>query len=292
MSSKLNILAAWPYIEKRYIANLTSIVADDGRFLLDSGAFTAWKAGTVLKLVDYLRFIDSLPVKPWRHFMLDVIGDPIATRKNYEEAMRLGYRPIPIFTRGEDPAVLDFYYASSDLVAVGGLVGTRGNKGFVNGIMRRIKGRQVHWLGFTQSDFLGHYRPYSADSSSVNAGYRYGQLKLYAGQGKWISAHRTDFVAGRPSPAMLTLLQRYQITPMELADRRNWANPVNGSSSTIQLASFRSHARYQHDVECQLGTKLFFAFGGHWYLPLIAEARRWCITHGLIPSPTAQRSAA
>jgi len=154
---------------------------DNVRFLLDSGAFTAWKAGKPIALDDYCRFIESLPFESWRYFMLDVIGDPAATMRNYETMLKRGFNPIPIFTRGEDPSVLDDYYKTSDLVAIGGLVGTPGNKGFVKGIMEKVGGRRVHWLGFFDCNFVKHYRPYSCDSSTWKVGATFKNFNVVDG---------------------------------------------------------------------------------------------------------------
>jgi len=52
---------------------------------------------------------------------------------------------VPIFTRGEDPSVLDDYYKTSDVVGIGGLVGTQGNKGFVHPNSRMLAAICATW---------------------------------------------------------------------------------------------------------------------------------------------------
>lgn len=288
--SKLNLLIAWPYLTRQAIDGLKEHDPHDTRFLLDSGAFSAWKNGSTLKLQDYLRFIDGLPIRPWRYFMLDVIGDPAATRKSYEESLKLGYQPIPIFTRGSDVGLLGFYYATSDLVAIGGLVGTRHNKGFVNGIMRHVGQRKVHWLGFLQKEFLAHYKPYSADSSSVTRGMRFGEVDLYTGNGRWLRAHRTHF-QGRPRPAVLAAIASYHISASRLADRKEWINSSTGLSAAEQVM-FRSWAYYQHDIEERLGVKLFIAGAGVADVQRTLAARSFWQQQGLIPKPSTKAAAA
>lgn len=128
---RLNVLVAYPYATPQVVEQLRQC-GPDLRFLLDSGAFTAWKAGKPIELDDYCRFLEALPVKPWRYFALDVIGDPHGTMRNYEAMLRRGFSPVPIFTRGEDPSVLEDYYKTSDVVGIGGLVGTANNRGFVH----------------------------------------------------------------------------------------------------------------------------------------------------------------
>ncbi len=78
---KLSCLAAYPYMSPPTV-DMLNRNKDNLRFLLDSGAFTAWKAGKPIALDDYCKFLDTLPFKPWRYFTLDVIGDPKNTLKN------------------------------------------------------------------------------------------------------------------------------------------------------------------------------------------------------------------
>ena len=120
IAPKLRVLVAFPYF-KGAMGQLLAERADDVLLLIDSGAFTAWQAGETIALDDYCRFIETLPIKPWRYFQLDVVGNPDETVKNYDEMRRRGFDPIPIFTRGADPAILDYFYSQTDLVGVGGL---------------------------------------------------------------------------------------------------------------------------------------------------------------------------
>jgi len=271
-SSKLNILVAYPYMKKAVINELAQI-QDSTRFVLDSGAFTAWKAGKPIQLDDYCRFLDSLPVKPWRYFTLDVIGDPHGSMKNYETMISRGYKPVPIFTRGEDPSVLDDYYKTSDVVGIGGLVGTKQNKGFVNGIMKHVGKRKVHWLGFTSADYLKYYKPYMCDSSSWSSALIFASLSMYDRGGKFIKASKKDFQS-QPSPDVLRLLRQYEIDPAELAKAENWKNSGSGKYPT-EMVAFRSWIKFQRDVEKNIGTKFFMACASEWQIRLANEAKQF-----------------
>lgn len=251
---KMNILAAYPYM-KRGLIDALSERYDKVRFVLDSGAFTAWKLGRPIKLDDYCRFIDGLPFKPWRYFTLDVIGDPEATMQNYQTMLQRGYNPLPIFTRGEDISVIDEFYKTSDVVGIGGLVGTPKNKGFVNGIMKRVADRRVHWLGFTSIDYVKHYRPYMCDSSSWSSGVRYGNVALYAGNGRFKKLGKRDFVE-KPSRDTLRLLQAHGLSASDLAQRDHW---INGEGNALRVSGFRSWLMFQRDVTKNLGTHFFLA---------------------------------
>lgn len=267
--AKLNLLAAYPYVNQPLIEELKK-GGDNLRFLLDSGAFTAWKAGKPIKLDDYCRFIESLPIRPWRYFTLDVIGDAEASMRNYEIMLERGFKPLPIFTRGENLSALDQYYKTSDVVGIGGLVGTRGNKGFINGVMKAVGDRRVHWLGFTSLEYLKKYRPYMCDSSSWAGALRFGQIKLYKGLGAFVTLEKSDFI-NKPAPEVMALLNQYEISAIELADSKNWKNSGVGNYPT-EKAAFRSFVRYQLDIGKNLGTLMFMAVASNWQARLALDA--------------------
>ncbi len=233
----LNILVAYPYMKPDVIKVLYEN-QDKIRFLLDSGAFTAWKAGKTIAIDDYCRFIESLPFKPWRYFTLDVVGNPEKSFENYQIMLKRGFNPIPIFTRGEDIKMIDEYYKTSDVVGIGGLVGTQGNKGFVKGIMKVVGNRKVHWLGFTNKEFVKYYKPYSCDSSSVTMAGRFANIELFdASIGKWIKLGKKDFVV-KPSKHIEQLILSYGFIPSDLSVKKNW----HGVSISEKLLFF-SHVR-------------------------------------------------
>jgi hypothetical protein len=228
---------------------------NDIRFLLDSGAFTAWKAGKPIHLDDYCRFIESLPFKPWRYFTLDVIGDPHASLKNYETMLKRGFNPIPIFTRGEDIKMIDEYYKTSDVVGIGGLVGTPGNKGFVKGIMNVIGNRKVHWLGFTEKNFVKHFKPFSCDSSSLTMAGRFASVELFDKKnGQWIKIGKDTFIV-KPKPEIKTLIESYGFNITTFSQKSNWHEPV-GLSMKL---SFKSHVRASIEYHKRLNVFYFLA---------------------------------
>lgn len=252
MTGKLNLLVAYPYMQGQI--QVIRENADIVRLLVDSGAFTAWKAGKKIELDDYCRFIESLPVEPWRYFTLDVVGDPEGTLRNYETMLRRGFKPVPIFTRGEDPSVLENYYKTSDVVGLGGLVGTQGNRGFVRGIMRHVGDRKVHWLGFTVFDFVKLYRPYMCDSSSWTTGSRFGTFDLYMGRGRMVKVTKAE-MAEKPPQQILDRVRYFGLDPAGLGIKDNW----HGGRTYNRILGGYSHVYLSHDIEHKLGTKQFLA---------------------------------
>lgn len=255
-AAKCNLLVAYPYCTTNLLSALRRHQGSV-RFLLDSGAFTAFMAGKAVELNDYERFVKSLQdagVDVWRYFTLDVIGNPAETRRNYDTLLSRGLTPIPIFTRGEDPKAIEDYYAMSDVVAIGGVVGTNDPAGFINGMMRHVGNRRVHWLGFTRREFLKHYRPYMCDSSSYSETARYGWLNLYAGGGHWYETiSRHEFRKPIP-PRLERILQDYGLSSAMLVRNAAWHGA--GASRT---ASRMSWARWQYDIGRQLNVRLFIS---------------------------------
>jgi hypothetical protein len=262
---RLNILVAYPYMNAQLIEALARI-GPEMRFVLDSGAFTAWKAGKPIQLDDYCRFLDGLPIKPWRYFTLDVIGDPEGTLHNYETMLKRGFKPVPIFTRGEDPSVLDDYYKTSDVVGIGGLVGTPNNRGFVRGIMRHVGKRDVHWLGFTDLDFIKVFKPYMCDSSSWESGARYGGLKLYMGRGKFVTLKKTQF-QDKPSQTVLDRIKQLGVDPYRLSNLGEW----HGGPSASRTICARSGVALSVDVERMTSTRQFLALTTAQALGLVSQ---------------------
>lgn len=271
----LNILVAYPYMKPDVIgaikANKTRI-----RFLLDSGAFTAWKAGKPISLDDYCKFIEHLPIKPWRYFTLDVIGDADGTLRNYETMISRGFNPIPIFTRGEDPNLIEKYYKTSDIVGIGGLVGTKGNKGFVKGIMAQIGSRKVHWLGFNEANFLAFYRPYMSDSSSWSSSFRYASARVYDQNGLWKPFLKKHF-AKRPSEELLRLIRAHDVDPSRLAINSEWSNGNREKEFAIETLTHRTWVKYQDDVYKKLGINFFLACSTSGQVKLMVRAHDWLI---------------
>lgn len=267
--NKLNVLVAYPYCKPGLLEVLQRFPADQLRLILDSGAFTAWNSGAPIQLDDYCKFLESLPLKPWRYFALDVIGDPDNTMKNFNKMVERGFCPVPIYTPGEDTSAIEHFYKFSDVVAFGGINGFRGHKlkGYVNGVMKIANGRKVHLLGFTNFRFLKAYRPYMCDSSTWEMGARFARLTMYMGQGKVIILHKSDF-KNKPSKELLNRIKFYGLDPYELAKNANWG----GGLSINRTLCARTNVALSVDIERNLGTKMFLALTTNMAFNLLAQS--------------------
>lgn len=247
----LNILVSYAY----YSSQMNEIFAGsnfDYRLVIDSGAFTVWKKGKKIKVEDYCNFIESLPVQPWRYFNLDVIGDPQKTYENYKYMLNRRLNPIPIFTRGEDYSMIDTYYQTSDVVGIGGLVGTKNNRNVVKKVMRHVGNRKIHWLGFTSLDYMKHYKPYMCDSSSANMIARFGSGQIYRGNGKVVSFSRKDFVK-KPKKELVKALTDLGFSVNQLAYKQNW------KCELLFSIGYASAIRLMMDVKNKLDVNMFLA---------------------------------
>ena len=255
-TGRLNLLVAYPYLDRK-IVDFVADHEDEIRLLIDSGAFTAWKSGKPIRLQHYQKFLSELPFSPFRYFTLDVIGDEKATAGNYETMRRCGFSPVPIFTRGADPASIDGYFETSDLVGIGGLVGTNDAKGYVNGIMKSVGDRRVHWLGFNALPFIARHRPYSCDSSTWSESVRFGKINVYLGAGKWKKVHRRDFDS-RPPADVMRAIASFGIDPLRFRYADEWKNSSRNRNA-VELVGYRSWMKYQVELGDRFGTMFFVA---------------------------------
>lgn len=255
---RLNFLVAYPYCKPDVFEVLKNQTLPY-RFLLDSGGFTAHNAGKVITLDDYCRFIEAMPIKPWRYFQLDVVGDPDKTARNYEKMLERGFTPVPVFTHNESLSRLDELYETSDVVALGGLVGNKNRKSIVRRVMNHANGRKVHLLGFTNDQYLKFYKPYMCDCSSLAAAERFGILSIYRGRGKMTNLQKSDFLS-RPKPEILECLTRWGFDPKALAKKESWVNYHSMEREGLhQEVNYYSWVLKSLDYEKNLKTKLFLS---------------------------------
>jgi hypothetical protein len=261
-----NVLVSYPYMNRTMIEELKRWERSI-RFVLDCGAFSAHHKGTTVNLDEYCAFVGNLPFRPWRYFALDVIGDPVRTMANYEAMIARGMHPIAIFTRGESREVMEHYYETADVIGTGGMTDAPGWQGFMNGMIRAAAGRRLHWLGFTNMNFLKHYRPYMCDSCAWLNGQRFAQIRLYMGHGQLTVVGRPTF-ARLKDEAVFARIRQYGLDPYALYQGHEW----HGKDSTSQKVSAASAVALSLDIHRNLGTLLFNAVTTPHHLRQLMEA--------------------
>jgi hypothetical protein len=250
----LNILVSHPYITN---GGLTTLAKHQKivRLFIDSGAFTNWQQGRETSVEEYMDFLEGLPIKPWKYFVLDKVGDAKVTRDNYRRMLDRGLDPIPIFTRGTALSELDELYKTSNLVGAGVGVGSNNYRGYLKHVIDHNRGRPLHWLGVTNPGMVGTFKPFSCDSSSWVTGGRYGSIKVYLGCGRLANYTRTNAIDKPPNPTIWKSIRTYGFNPKDLQQEDNW----RGGSSMARILGCQSWVRYALDVRKRFGTELFLA---------------------------------
>ena len=279
----VNLLISWPYLEVAQkdptFWGMLDGFGPGTRLLLDCGAFTNWKANRDTKVEDYIAFIKQLPVKPWRYFSLDKIGDPVTTDKNLQTMLDAGLTPVPIFTRGTALEELDKLYDYSDLVGLGVGTGTRGSLSYIRWIMENNT-KPLHWLGVCNPNLVRYYRPYSCDSSSWESGGRYGVVQVYMGQGQFRSFTRKMASDGAPSADMWRVLESYGIDPYDLQHESNWRG---GENNLARRLGGQSWLRYVAEAEEITGSLIFLAFINVMAVKVLLDGWRYSMNYGYKP---------
>jgi len=270
--SKCNVLVAYPYLNASLMRGLVDY-KDEISFILDSGAFSAWKSGKNVTLDGYCKFVESLPFAPLFYFTLDVIGDPIATMRNYHEMRRRGFSPVPVFTPGAPIEHLEEYYETSEILGCGGLTNKVGQESlqYLQRIVRASKGRKMHLLGYTKPQLVKHFKPFSCDSSSWCRAQRYGHMDVYLGRGEYGQWNRPS-AKHAPKPAIVQALRRMGFDVAPLMSEHHWRK-----SGMTQTVSTRSWCYYMRDAERAIRTKIFLAVGNLGHLNEIMS--QWRFIH-------------
>lgn len=295
MKPKVNILVAYPYFNQQMFEYLRSLDPGEFRLIVDSGAFTAWNTGREIKLDDYCKFLEQIAfLRPFHAVQLDVFGDPEGSWKNFEIMKERGFDVMPVFTRGESLERLERMYEETDYIMFGGVVVGRSNKNYVKWFSERNKGRKVHWLGFTNIDFIKHYKPESVDSSSWASADRYGSLSLYLGNGKLKSLHKSVF-SKNPTKKIVDGFRRIGVSVEELSILRHKESWINSGRHDGDLNPKKedkraspsfvctlSHLLRSIEVERQVGTKMYLALCTPWQARTLMNAYKFLTKRGVI----------
>ena len=272
---KLNILVAYPYWRNNMTPLLKSM-SNKVRLLIDSGAFTAWKSGKPIDRKDYANFINELPIKPWKYFSLDVIGDAKRTQDNLAWFYANGYKPTPVFQRGEDFKLIPKYAERTGMVGLGLGVGSKGTMNYLREAMKHTKSVNVHWLGIVRPQWITYYKPYSADTASVWGVRRWGAIELFE-RGKIFSLISPWKKTGpprskkKPPKRIYNAIKALGVDPEVFQHRKAWT-----TDGTSVLVTTRSWVAYCREVEKRLGTKIFFGCGNDKNIKMLKEAWEWC----------------
>jgi hypothetical protein len=163
----IGILVAMPYLRgfRRHWSPEWSPLG----YMLDSGAFSAWKSG---KPTDIDALIEEAKRPPWTEVVgLDVIGSAEGTRRNMDTMRARGCAAMPVFHHGDPMEFLDYYCEHWDKVGISCRFGESRAESvrFVEQCFARAWPHRFHSFGWTEPAMLRSVPFHSADSSTWKA---------------------------------------------------------------------------------------------------------------------------
>jgi hypothetical protein len=250
---------------------------------LDSGAFgVARGSGETIRLEDYVAFVKSCPIKVARHFMLDVIGDPEATERNYERHLQLGTTPIPVFTRQRSFDQLHRFLGQAEVVGVGGIAKLHPvpRRRYIGQLVRattKEERRKLHVLGVAAMDILQAVHPYSCDATSWVSGRRLGVCRLMV-NGKVYPMTEKTVREGRLHPVAQRWIRQQGVDLRDVLKREAWHKSDALMTVHLTWLSWLLHSQWLYD---RFAVRCLLVQTSQEPLRLTATMRRF----GLLPGP-------
>ena len=151
--------------------------------LADSGAFSAHTKGARIDIAEYADWLHR-----WKHLFsvyvnLDVIGDADKSWANQQYLESRGLHPLPVFHAGSPWSALERMCESHSYIGIGGIA-IRRQRDYMPWAIRvhrfmQSRGVLAHGFGATAWDALRLPAWKSCDSTSWQAGQRYGSLLIF-----------------------------------------------------------------------------------------------------------------
>ena len=189
-----NILASYAYLNNdKVFCDWCFGLHKDGiaNVMIDSGAFTLHNAKQKrdwLTVDNYCRFLEKYGNNCEKYVMLDVVGNDIQSKKNYELMVSRGFEPMFVLTMfDKDWQYLNETLNTNQNICVAGGVTTKGDwmtKRFQDVSVHTDKRAKVHGLGYVTFPKMFQVPLVSVDSSSwKQAALCYGTLNYFTPQG-------------------------------------------------------------------------------------------------------------
>lgn len=234
--------------------------------LIDCGAFTFKGLGNnpYAEVEDYCCWLDGLKVRVDRYFQLDVMRDPSRTRANLEYMRENGYDPIPIWQR--TASVRDLHElidgTPDHFVAIGGLVGSERYRLWVrHHVLPSLpEYARIHLLGMTRPSMIWDApRVTSCDSSEYMRGYRYGEMRIYWGGGRFSSTQKG--LSGAVQRRIRELVGFDWRDLLGVFDRREMVRgrEVFDKRLAVGVVTAVSEAVYRREVLARFGIRIYQA---------------------------------
>jgi hypothetical protein len=213
----LNLLLSYYYLRRGPIRRPPWV----RRLFIDSGAFSAQSNGKHASLREYIKWIQDNRQSLDLYAALDVIGDPVKTRRNLEIMRAEGLDPVPVFHAMGPLEEFDrLVEERPPLIAIGGMVSYLGG-GAKTAIFQRIaeifdraNGTPLHGFGVATS--AGTDFPWrSCDASLIGKSFGFGLVCEYDRKGRkllsCVPRRDSPRKEGRPPPLAKWRSQRIQM---------------------------------------------------------------------------------
>lgn len=154
--------------------------------MMDSGAFgigTGCQEVTVETYTLWLElYLKNYP-QIQTYINLDDLKDPVKSKKNLEYMEAHELSPMPVYHYGEPTEFLNEMCSKYEYVGLGGFaignMPTNNLQRFWEWCYEEYSSNRFHIFGATAMGAFCKYQPYSMDSTSWNAGARYGRIPGY-----------------------------------------------------------------------------------------------------------------
>lgn len=292
----LNILVAYPYLDAKSTTLINGLKArGECRFILDSGAFSAFNSGHEIDLKEYTQFVKNREVDFDFAVQLDVVGNKKETIENLKYQLSCGAQVSPVFTRGMDYEYLDQITNKHRLTFCGGLkmgVGAEMRKyGFpyIKKLSNAGRLNKCHLLGIGADEIAKTFRPFSMDTSTSTTTARYGALPLYNGFGKqkWYTRKTLKLERKKAAPLLARLGFKPEVLERLIHSDAAWraTTPkfdIDEDRSLAQNICQVSVLLKNMDVEKNIGVKMFTACTDIHSLTETMGAFKWIKDHNLL----------
>lgn len=181
----VNSLVSYHYFKNVDIADMQSWGL---RIIGDSGAYSAFTKGSIITIDEFAEWGHQWKQNLCWIASLDVIGDSIASYKNYMALRNKGLDVIPTVHYGMQPNEIDKYAKDGvDFIGLGGMVARKSERHrllrWTLQMFRYAKENypqmRFHGWGISHPELINNLPWYSVDSSGYSSAYRFAVLKLF-----------------------------------------------------------------------------------------------------------------
>ena len=226
VDTHLNILISFAYMNNpQFCERVRSLVCNrEINVMIDSGAFTKFNAKgdfAHINIDSYCSFLEKYSSICEKYVMLDVVGNAIESRKNYEIMLSRGLLPMYVMTMFDKDYsyMLDAVERNNHICVAGGVT-TKSRwieKRFQDIFVKSNSKAKIHGLGYVTWPKMLQLPLYSVDSSSWKAAsLRFGSLQYFNNGLKAIS-YKEVMKGKKLTMEHIKVLRNLKLTPQLFA---------------------------------------------------------------------------